>query len=257
MLIPFRLETQSLSFLIRSTASSSLGVSTVKAARIYPSAVRPNPMPGVVTTSVVYVIVYNTALVKEADAPKTWDDLLNPRWDGKIGMWVRGEGQSDLAAIWGIDKVVDYVRKMNQLHPVLLPSTFPLAQQVAAGEILVGLGLNHSAQVPLRRGAPLKIVWNGAENYRGYWYAPKGTPRAKLAFQYLEFISHPKPQADFVKILPYGPPHPKAFEFISPETARKMPTNPANLGVSHVPDANWLAPHLPEIRERFSQWLAT
>jgi len=50
--------------------------------------------------------------------------------------------------------VVDYVRKMNARHPVLLPSTFPLAQQVAAGEILVGFGLNHSAQIPIRRGAP-------------------------------------------------------------------------------------------------------
>jgi iron(III) transport system substrate-binding protein len=117
----------------------------------------PTPF-GVVTTSVVYVIVYNTALVKDADAPKTWDDLLNPRWDGKIGIWVRGEGQGALAAVWGIDKVVAYVRKMNALHPVLLPSTFPLAQQVAAGEILVGFGLNHSAQPPLRRGAPIKVI---------------------------------------------------------------------------------------------------
>ncbi len=117
----------------------------------------PTPF-GVVTTSVVYVIIYNTSLVKEADAPKNWDDLLNPRWEGKIGIWVRGEGQGALAAVWGIDKVVDYVRKMNRLHPVLLPSTFPLAQQVAAGEILVGFGLNHSAQVPIRRGAPIKVV---------------------------------------------------------------------------------------------------
>jgi iron(III) transport system substrate-binding protein len=117
------------------------------------------PTPyGVVTTSVVYVIVYNTAQVKEADAPKTWTDLLDPRWDGKIGIWVRGEGQGALAATWGVDKVVDYVRKMNARHPVLLPSTFPLAQQVAAGEILVGFGLNHSAQIPIRRGAPIKVV---------------------------------------------------------------------------------------------------
>ena len=117
----------------------------------------PTPF-GVVTTSVVYVIVYNSQLVKEADAPKTWDDLLNPRWEGKVGIWVRGEGQGSLVANWGEDKVVDYVRKMNARKPVLLPSTFPLAQQVAAGEILVGFGLNHSAQIPLRRGAPIKIV---------------------------------------------------------------------------------------------------
>ena len=41
---------------------------------------------------------------------------------------------------------------------MLLQSTFPLAQQVAAGEILVGFGLNHSAQIPIRRGAPIKVV---------------------------------------------------------------------------------------------------
>lgn len=117
----------------------------------------PTPF-GVVTTSVVYVIIYNTQLVKEADAPKAWEDLLNPRWDGKLGIWVRGEGQGALAATWGTDKVLDYVRKLNARKPVVLPSTFPLAQQVAAGEILVGFGLNHSAQIPLRRGAPIKVV---------------------------------------------------------------------------------------------------
>jgi iron(III) transport system substrate-binding protein len=110
------------------------------------------------TTAVVYVILYNSSLVSEAEAPKNWPDLLNPKWDGKIGIWVRGEGQGALAAAWGDDKVIDYVKKLNARHPVLLKSTFPLAQQVAAGEILVGFGLYHSAQPPIRRGAPIKIV---------------------------------------------------------------------------------------------------
>ena len=47
------------------------------------------------------------------------------------------------------------------------------------------------------------------------------------------------------------------FDFISPETAEKMPTSPEHLRVSHFPDAAWLAPRLPAIRERFSQWLAS
>ncbi|MGV6874731.1 ABC transporter substrate-binding protein [Pseudochelatococcus sp. B33] len=29
---------------------------------------------------------YNTNLVREADLPKTWDDLLDPKWKGKIGL---------------------------------------------------------------------------------------------------------------------------------------------------------------------------
>jgi hypothetical protein len=30
-----------------------------------------------------------------------------------------------------------------------------------------------------------------------------------------------------------------------------------NLRMSAVPDANWLAPRLPGIHQRFSQWLVT
>jgi putative spermidine/putrescine transport system substrate-binding protein len=116
---------------------------------------------------------------------------------------------------------------------------------------------NARAQELIDRGAPLKIVWNGAENYGGNWYAPKGTPRAKLAFRFLNVVSRAKPQADFANRLPYGPSHPQAFEFISKETAEKMPTSPEHLRVSHFPDAKWLAPRLPAIRERFSQWLAS
>ena len=117
----------------------------------------PSPY-GVVTTAVVYVILYNTDLVAAGDAPREWTDLLDRKWDGKIGIWVRGEGQGVLSAAWGLDKTEDYVRRMNALHPVLLQSTFPLAQQIAAGELDVGFGLYHSAQVPLRRGAPIKVV---------------------------------------------------------------------------------------------------
>lgn len=39
------------------------------------------------------VLVYNTDLVPEADAPKDWDDLLDPKWKGKI--IVRDPVQSD------------------------------------------------------------------------------------------------------------------------------------------------------------------
>ncbi len=151
-------------------------------------------------------------------------------------------------------------KKLDQIKPhikVWWEQGNQSQQLIGDGEVDMMAMWNARAQEMIDRGVPLQIVWNGAENYGGFWYVPKGAPRAKLAFQFLEFISHPKPQADFVNILPYGPPHPGAFEFISKETAAKMPTSPDNLRVSHVPDAAWLAPRLPMIRERFSQWLAT
>jgi iron(III) transport system substrate-binding protein len=97
-------------------------------------------------------------LVKEADAPKNWDDLLNPRWNGKLGLWVRAEGQGALSAVWGVDKTADYIKKLNANHPVLEKSTFTLAQQIAAGELLAGLGIYHTTRPALDKGAPIKVV---------------------------------------------------------------------------------------------------
>jgi iron(III) transport system substrate-binding protein len=123
------------------------------------AAPKTTPSPYAITcTAVVYVIIYNTNLVKEADAPRNWMDLLNPRWSGQIGVWVRAEGEGALSAAWGEDKVADYIKKLNANRPVLEKSTFPLAQQIAAGELLVGLGIYHAAQPALERGAPIKIV---------------------------------------------------------------------------------------------------
>ena len=34
----------------------------------------------------VFVQAYNTKLVKKEDLPKTWDDLRNPRWKGRLGI---------------------------------------------------------------------------------------------------------------------------------------------------------------------------
>src|SRR5687767_4360259 len=34
----------------------------------------------------IYVVTYNTKLVKKEELPKTFEDLLNPRWKGKLGI---------------------------------------------------------------------------------------------------------------------------------------------------------------------------
>jgi ABC-type Fe3+ transport system substrate-binding protein len=112
----------------------------------------------VVTAASLYVALYNTKLVGEAEAPRSWEDLLNSKWKNKIGTWIVAGAFAQLAKQWGEEKVTDYIKKFNQQKPFLFRSTFPLAQQVAAGEIPVALGIYHTAQPPIRAGAPLKVV---------------------------------------------------------------------------------------------------
>ncbi len=104
---------------------------------------------------------------------------------------------------------------------------------------------------------PLEIVWNGAEIWNSNLIVPKGDPRAKLAWEFCNFVARPKPQADFVTLLPYGPINPAARALVSEARLRQTPTWPENEKISYRQNAEWLAPRLPKIRERWSQWITS
>jgi putative spermidine/putrescine transport system substrate-binding protein len=151
-------------------------------------------------------------------------------------------------------------RKLDQIKPhikVWWSQGAQSQQLIQDGEVDMIAMWNARAQELIDRGVPLEIVWNGAENYTSYRFVAKGSPRAKLAWQYINFVSDPRREAAFCSILPYGPTNPRSFDHISPEVAAKMPTRPDRLKAAHRPDAEWLAPNLARIRERFAQWLAT
>ncbi len=112
----------------------------------------------VMTAASIYCLICNTDQVREADTPRSWDALLNPRWRGRIGTWVRAAAFAELASVWGADRTLDYYRRFLAQNPMLFRSTAPLAQQVAAGECAIGLGIHHTALAAIRRGAPLRIV---------------------------------------------------------------------------------------------------
>lgn len=108
-------------------------------------------------TTAIYVILTNKQAVSDADAPKNWDDLANPKWKDRLGIWIRAEPQLSLASLWGEDKTSDFIRRINAQNPFLFKSTFPLAQQVGSGEVPVGLGLYHAALPAINRGAPIRV----------------------------------------------------------------------------------------------------
>jgi putative spermidine/putrescine transport system substrate-binding protein len=106
------------------------------------------------------------------------------------------------------------------------------------------------------QGVPVELVWHQAERHDSHWLVAKGTPRARNAWRFIDFAIQPRLQADFCRRLSYGPLNPKAFEFVPPDQARRLPTYPEHVKVGFTHDATWLTPHLPGLKERFTQWLA-
>jgi len=106
----------------------------------------------------VYVILVNTKNVPGEEEPKNWDDLTKEKWMGRIGGWVRAGAHTQMSKVWGQEKAEAELKKFVALKPFLFKSTFPMAQQVAAGEVDVAIGFFHTAQPPISAGAPLKRI---------------------------------------------------------------------------------------------------
>jgi iron(III) transport system substrate-binding protein len=113
----------------------------------------------VAVTAPMYGIYYNTKKVSEAESPKTMEDLLDPKWKGRIGTWARyGEMLTNYYTIWGPEKVLDYAKKFSAQQAKFLDSNFTIAQGVGSGEYDVSFTTYHTTLPTTAKGAPVK--WN-------------------------------------------------------------------------------------------------
>ncbi len=108
------------------------------------------------TTSLSYAIVYNTKLIKKEEAPKTWEDLLNPKWKGKFVVDSRPTYLLCLVPSWGTTKVLDYAKKLGQNSPIFVRGQTEAINLMAAGQyMLSAAGMVSSAQYVMKKGGPL------------------------------------------------------------------------------------------------------
>jgi ABC-type Fe3+ transport system substrate-binding protein len=89
-------------------------------------------------------ILYNTELVRSADIPKTFDDLLNPKWTGKIALPDPTRHTTTAQFLANLeqfkkDKWLDYVRALAKQKPVLVESLAPVTTTIIKGEAQVGI----------------------------------------------------------------------------------------------------------------------
>jgi iron(III) transport system substrate-binding protein len=89
-------------------------------------------------------ILYNTDMVKPADLPKTWDDLLQPKWTGKIVMPDPTRHTTTAQFLWNLekfkkDKWIDYAKGLAKQRPLLVTSLASVPTSVIKGEGALGI----------------------------------------------------------------------------------------------------------------------
>jgi ABC-type Fe3+ transport system substrate-binding protein len=109
---------------------------------------------------------YNTALVPKGGEPKTYQDLLDPKWRGKIvwdGLPSASGGTGFIATVlaeMGEEKGMEYLRAFAKQKVVnVAASAREVLDQVIAGEYPLALQIfNHHAVISAKKGAPVDWI---------------------------------------------------------------------------------------------------
>lgn len=106
------------------------------------------------------VLAYNTRLVAAKDLPQNYEDLLQPRWKGKIGMETKAyEWFFQMLRIMGEEKGIEYMKKLAQQKPMLRIGGTLLAQLVVAGEFPLAITTySNGVEVSRSLGAPVDWI---------------------------------------------------------------------------------------------------
>jgi iron(III) transport system substrate-binding protein len=98
-------------------------------------------------------ILYNTELVKAGETPKSLDELLDPKWQGKISMPDPSRHASTAQYLWNLqqvkgDKWMDFAKGLAKQKPMLVESYSTVPNTLVRGEAHLGISyIQYTGQV--------------------------------------------------------------------------------------------------------------
>ena len=141
------------------------------------------------------LISYNKDLVKEEELPKSWEDLLDPRWKGRITT-PKLPGGAFLYNTYSVgeERMTKAIEGIMEQDVIWVPRTPDGATRLLSGEAALAIGVDIESQVI--RGAPLDYV-HIEPMYLAPWALNlvKGTKSPNIGKLYAYFISTDEGQA--------------------------------------------------------------
>ncbi|MBI2987707.1 MAG: extracellular solute-binding protein [Deltaproteobacteria bacterium] len=105
--------------------------------------------------SALDVIAYNPRLLRRDLIPRTWENLLRPELKGKkFVMDIDPAAVAALTPAWGLEKVLDFARKVREQEPIWGRGHSRMLASLAAGEYALHGGTNYNSVMRLKMKNP-------------------------------------------------------------------------------------------------------
>jgi iron(III) transport system substrate-binding protein len=107
--------------------------------------------------------VYNTLLLDEAQAPKTWQDLLKPEFKDNVAMTDPTTSGTTLYTVAGLTQSSkygwSYFEQLKNNGIKLESGSSAVVNKVGAGEYLVSVGVDYIARSLIAQGSPIGFIY--------------------------------------------------------------------------------------------------
>jgi iron(III) transport system substrate-binding protein len=109
----------------------------------------------------ISTLAVNTELVSAADTPKSWTDILDPKWKGKIGMPSMDAGGSALTlySFLRLKVAADYWPRLAANEPRIYATAAPVVNDLVRGRTAVSMSGASGYLQQIKAGAPVKVIF--------------------------------------------------------------------------------------------------
>jgi putative spermidine/putrescine transport system substrate-binding protein len=205
-------------------------------------------------------LVYNTKIFKDKDIPEptSWNDMWNPKLAGHIAL-------PDITQSTAKDVVIATARllggdernadaafpKLAQIHPLYYyQSSADLEAKMSTGDAWIVPWNNARPATLIDKGVPLKVVYpkEGGFGHQTVIDVVAGTPHAREAMMFVNYVIDPLNQLGQAYEVPYGPTNKLLAPVVGayPDLAKRFPSSPEDLEKLYRPDPKVVNANTPK-----------
>lgn len=214
-----------------------------------------------------YAMAYNTEAYATGSQPKTWKEFWDTSaFSGKRTLWKWPIGTLEIALLadgvepdkmypLDVDRALASLDKIKSEVQVWWSTGSQPAQLLTDKEVVLGAAWNGRITSAQQQGAKIDVEFNESILLGDSYVVPKDAPHKDLAMQFIAFATQADTQAEFAKLITYGPCNLKTYDLLDDKIKATLASSPDKRPKQLLIDVNWWAENFDGVNQKFNDWL--